>query len=383
MKEKHIWSLQILEILLQQHVSNEDVSVITSTRPFQRLLTCPETIRDNETGSKIVDPPLMIAAKNGVIEMVKKILECFPNGMNVLDEGKNIMNVLDDEGRNIVLLAAEKRQTKLYQFLRDYHYDNTAFSRVDKDDNTALHLAAKSGINLYGQTTTMVEEFKWFQFVKSSVPSELWEIYNNEGKTAKEIFRDSYKEHMTSDRKWLDQTSQTCSVASTLVASMAFSNFAGDNIKKKNDASLVALSLSLTSTISFLAILAFRSQSLNFWKYVPFMLHIAILTMVGSIVALWMSLMFHGQSITTCAILGSPIAILTIVSLPIFIGPTVMSMFNEVPPPNRNSTNVIQYQRPQKKENAVDKDQKPTPNPTFRANDHIQDTVGSPDETFK
>ncbi|KAI9110499.1 hypothetical protein K1719_018365 [Acacia pycnantha] len=330
-----------------------------------------------EAGYIIVDPPLMIAAKNGVIEMVEKILQRIPSGIHVLD----------DEGKNIVLLAAEKRQTRLYQFLYQFSTrdldDNTAFKQVDKDGNTALHLAAKPGINLYGQTTTMIEEFKWFEFVKSSVPSELWERYSKEGKTAEDIFRDSYKERMTSDRKWLDQTSQTCSVASTLVASMAFSNFAGENIKKKNDSSLVALSLSLTSTISFLAILAFRSESLHFWKYVPFMLHFAILTMFASIVSLWISLMFHGQPRTTCAILGSPIAILTIVSLPIFIGPTVMSMFNPVPPPNRNTTNGIQHRRPQKKENEVDKDQKTTPNPTHTATDSIQDTARSPDDRFK
>ncbi|KAK4256085.1 hypothetical protein QN277_008998 [Acacia crassicarpa] len=301
----------------------------------------------------------MIAAKNGVIEMVGMILAFFPDGMDVLDEGKNI-----------VLLAAEKRQTKLYQFLWEF-LDKTAFRQVDKDDNTALHLAAKPGINLYGQTTTMIEEFKWFQFVKNSVPSELWERHNKERKTAEEIFRGSYKERMKSDRKWLDQTSQACSVASTLVAAMAFSNFVGENIKKKNDSSLVALSLSLTSTISFLAILAFRSQSLHFWKYVPFMLHFAIGTMFGSIVTLWISLMFHGQSRTTCTILGSPIAILTIVSLPIFIGP------------NRNTTNGIQYRRPQKKENEVDKDQKTTPNPTHTATDSMQHTARSPDNTFK
>ncbi|KAI9110604.1 hypothetical protein K1719_018470 [Acacia pycnantha] len=336
------------------------------------LRIIPKIFISAEAGYIIVDPPLMIAAKNGVIEMVEKILQRIPSGIHVLD----------DEGKNIVLLAAEKRQTRLYQFLCRDRDENAAFKQVDKDDNTALHLAAKPGINLYGQTTTMIEEFKWFQFVKSSVPSELWERYNKKGKTAEEIFRDSYKKHMRSDRKWLDQTSQTCTVASTIVAGMAFSNFAGENFKRKNDASLVALSLSLTSTISFLAILAFRSQSLVFWKYVPIMLQIAILTMFGSIVALWISLI-HGQSITTCAILGSPIAILTIVSLPIFIGPMAMSMFNPVPPPNRNTTSAIQYRRPQKKKNAVDKDQKTTPNPTNTATDPKQDTARSPDDTFK
>ncbi|XP_028753406.1 uncharacterized protein LOC114712996 [Neltuma alba] len=331
LKEKHTWSVQIVEKLLL-HAAPEDMSA----NPYEK---------DSGPGSKIVDTPLMIAAKNGVIEMVQKILEFFPSAIKVVNEEK----------KNIVLLAAEKRQTKLYRILRgNEKLDKSVFSRVDKDGNTALHLAARLGVHLNWQTTTMVEEFKWFEFVKRSVPSDLWEIYNKEGKTAEEIFRESYKEYMTSDRDWLNQTSQACSVASTLVASMAYSYIVAENFDEKNYPAIVALSLSLTSTISFLGILAFRSQSLKFWKYVPFMLQIAILTMFGTIVALWISLMLLGKSLTTYAILGSPIAILTIVSLPIFIGPTLMSLFTKVPPPDRSTTSAIRYRRPQKKENETD-----------------------------
>ena len=107
-----------------------------------------------EAGSKIVDTPLMIAAKNGLTEMVEKILKKFEDTMKVVNE----------EGKNIVLLAAEKRQTKLYQILCvNENVDKSLFRQVDKDGNTALHLAAMVGVNLDMQATTMVEEFKWFE----------------------------------------------------------------------------------------------------------------------------------------------------------------------------------------------------------------------------
>lgn len=136
---------------------------------------------------------------------------------------------------------------------------------------------------------------------------------------------------------------------------------------ERNTPSIVALSLSLTSTICFLAILAFRSQSLNFWRYVPFMLQLAILTMFASIVALWTSLMLQGKSLTTYAILSTPIAILTIVSLPIFIGPALMSMFTKVPPRNRYITRAIRYQKPlEDNNNALDFGRNQVPSSNLR-----------------
>ncbi|KAK4256079.1 hypothetical protein QN277_008992 [Acacia crassicarpa] len=284
----------------------------------------------------------MIAARNGIIEIVEKILDKFPSTLKVVNEEK----------KNTVLLAAEKRQTKVYQILcENRNVDKSAFRQVDKDGNTTLHLAAKLEVNVNERTTTMVKEYKWFEFVKNSLHFKLWEKYNNDGKTAKDIFRDSYREQMSRDRECLNQTSRACSVVSTLVASMAFTNVAV-KFDEKDNPSLVALSLSLTSTISFLAILASRSQSLKFWRYAPFMLHIAIFAMFGSIVSLWLSLMLrHHYSFKMYAILGSPIAILTIVSLPIFIGPTLMSMFTDVPSPSYKTTSAICYRKPQKKEN--------------------------------
>ncbi|XP_028789079.1 uncharacterized protein LOC114745105 [Neltuma alba] len=264
--------------------------------------------------------------------MVEKTLDFFASTMKAVNE----------EGKNIVLLVAEKRKNKIYQILCENNEDpyRSAFSLVDKNGNTALHLAAKLGVNLNMQTTTMVEEFKWLELVKSSVPPELWEAPSNDGKRAEEIFRESFEQQMTRDREWVNQISEACSVVSTLVASMAFANVAV-NFHKKNYSSLLALSLSLTPAISFLSILAFRSQSLYLWRYVPFRHHLAILTMFGSIVALWISLTLHDHSFKTYAIIGLPIALLTIFSLPTFIGPALTYMFTEIPIANRKTIGAI------------------------------------------
>ncbi|XP_054814166.1 uncharacterized protein LOC129314687 [Prosopis cineraria] len=346
MKEEHEWYGQIMNGLLE-HVSDEEMLKIKHD--------------DSEPGSIIVETPLMIAARNGATEMVERIVELFPSRIKDVN----------GEKKNIVLLAAENRQTKLYQFLSDQKDEtipDSAFSQVDEDGNTALHLAAMNGANLNMQTTTMIEEFKWFEFVKKSMPPDLLERYNNDGKTADKIFQDSYNELMTSDREWLNQTSQACSVVSTLVSSIVFpmvvesSNDKGKSIFRNKfgfkafpNLYLVALALSLISTISFLGILASRYQSVSIWRYIPFMLQIGMSFMFGSIFSLWIALMLHDDhSPTTYGVLGSPIAILIILLLPIFIGPTLMSLFSKVPAPSRGTVGAIRYRRTKKKEHATD-----------------------------
>eukprot|EP00261_Vitis_vinifera_P032594 XP_019073837.1 PREDICTED: uncharacterized protein LOC100853188 isoform X2 [Vitis vinifera] len=80
--------------------------------------------------------PILIAASNGIVEMVEKTLQDLP--MTIHDR--------DSTGKNIVLLAVENRQSHLYDFLlKSSHLrdKDLALHAVDKDGNNALHLAAK------------------------------------------------------------------------------------------------------------------------------------------------------------------------------------------------------------------------------------------------
>lgn len=50
------------------------------------------------------EAPMLVAARNGIVEMVEKILQVFP--MTILDR--------DQKDKNIVLLAVENRQSNIY-----------------------------------------------------------------------------------------------------------------------------------------------------------------------------------------------------------------------------------------------------------------------------
>lgn len=101
--------------------------------------------------------PILFAAKHGITEIVDKILQLFPIAINDTDEDK----------KNIVLLAAENRHPDVYKFLLKHKNSarERAFREVDKDGNSALHLAAKHGDykpwRIPGAALQMQWEIKW------------------------------------------------------------------------------------------------------------------------------------------------------------------------------------------------------------------------------
>ena len=104
------------------------------------------------------ETPILYAAKNGILEMVEGILDYFP--MAIHDE--------TSEGKNIVLLAAEYRQTQVYELFRKRNLrKESMFQKLDKKGNSALHLAAtlgeqKTGL-IPGAALQMQWEIKWYE----------------------------------------------------------------------------------------------------------------------------------------------------------------------------------------------------------------------------
>ncbi|KAI9072832.1 hypothetical protein K1719_045200 [Acacia pycnantha] len=85
-----------------------------------------------------METPILVAAKNGVMEIIENIVELFPVAIHDLNEEK----------KNIVLLAVEHRQPHVYELLKEKNiYKESLFHHVDKDENSALHLAATLGDN--------------------------------------------------------------------------------------------------------------------------------------------------------------------------------------------------------------------------------------------
>ena len=117
--------------------------------------------KKNARRSRRKETPILVAAKMGVTEMVKKILDTFPVAMWDLDPAE----------KNILLLAIENRRTSVYNLLLSRKaLGQTIFWQVDNQGNSALHLAAKYGDHLPllfpGAALQVQWEIKWFQVCK-------------------------------------------------------------------------------------------------------------------------------------------------------------------------------------------------------------------------
>lgn len=104
--------------------------------------------------------PILMAVKNGITEMVEKILESYVVAMYDVDEKK----------KNILLLAVEHKQPRVFELLLSLKkkgtITNNVFCEVDNDGNSALHLAATKADFIWpvpGAASQMQWDIKWYE----------------------------------------------------------------------------------------------------------------------------------------------------------------------------------------------------------------------------
>ncbi|KAL4604577.1 hypothetical protein ACB092_10G202200 [Castanea dentata] len=233
------------------------------------------------------ETPILSAAKNGITEMVMGILRRFP--MAIHDETR--------DGKNIVLLAAKHRRTQVYELFRKSHLPiESIFHKLDKNGNSALHLAAelreqKSGL-IPGAALQMQWEIKWYEHIMNSVPRGFLHLSNNEGKTPGEIFMKEHETLVENGGKWLHDTSNACSIVAGLFVTVAFnmSTTVPGNVDDEGNphferqlafnifaiSSYVSFYSSLLSVIMFLAILTSGHKESSFRSTLPMKLLLAL-----------------------------------------------------------------------------------------------------------
>ncbi|KAK9281064.1 hypothetical protein L1049_003957 [Liquidambar formosana] len=237
-KEKNVWSFQIMNELLEcasmykyeDNAKNPNLSHAyedDDTRKQHGEGLSPPLKQHGEGEGKNpksakTETPVLIAAKNGVTEIVEKILELFPVAIHDMNSDK----------KNIVLLAAENRQHHVYKLLLNIGKisKESVFRKVDNNGNSALHLAATLGAYwpwlVSGATLQMKWEIRWYEFVKNSIHPDFFTRYNNDGQTAEDVFREKHRELAKQGSEWLTKTSEICSVAATVVTTVAFATSA-------------------------------------------------------------------------------------------------------------------------------------------------------------
>lgn len=102
------------------------------------------------------ETPLLVAAKNGVKEIVTKFLK----------EKPGAIHDTNSQHQNVLHVAVEYRQPHVFESLREERLFENLVRSVDKDDNTLLHLAAKLSKykpwHIPGAAMQMQWEIKWF-----------------------------------------------------------------------------------------------------------------------------------------------------------------------------------------------------------------------------
>ncbi|KAL3531305.1 hypothetical protein ACH5RR_010627 [Cinchona calisaya] len=258
-----------------------------------------ERVRKTEMGKR--ETPILVAAKNGVAEMVERILQIFPVAIHDMNS----------DMQNIILLVVENRQPHVYELLHKMNImKDSIFRKVDEDGNSALHLAARLGEYrpwlIPGAALQMQWEIKWYEYVKNSMPHHFFVRFNKEGKTPKEVFTETHKKLVKKGGDWLTNTSESCSVVAALIATVAFATSAtvpggvkqdiGTPILENEPAfdcfaisSLIALCFSVTSVVMFLSILTSRQQERDFGISLPRKLLLGLTSLFVSIASMLIS----------------------------------------------------------------------------------------------
>ncbi|PNY03709.1 ankyrin repeat-containing protein [Trifolium pratense] len=355
-KEKHIRAKQVMNELIQraslykydfigpsphveEHGDDDIVKIKSKTESV--------AIEKRRTVS-----PILIAAKMGVTEMIEKIIDMYPVAIHDVD----------NQNKNVVLLAIENRQPHVYSLINKRSViKETAFRQVDIHGNSALHLAATyrrfKPWRVPGAAMQMQWEYKWYKLVKNSMPPNFYERYNNDGKTAKQVFIDTHGVLVKEGSKWLTKTSESCSVVAALVAAVAFTTSTaipggpnqetGIPLLLKQPAfklyavtSLVALCSSVTALILFLSILTSRFEEKDFVVDLPRKLLIGLTTLFTSIASVLVSfcaghffiverqLRFAVYPIYAATCL--PVTFFALVQLPLYFDLS-LAMFRKVP----------------------------------------------------
>ncbi|KAK4849125.1 hypothetical protein QYF36_021136 [Acer negundo] len=279
--------------------ANQDQQITAAKGPQEKNQTENKKGEISEIDKK--ESPILIAAKNGITEIVEKILEKFPVALHDMNYEK----------KNVVLLAVENRQPHVYELLlKKTNKKESVFRKVDHEGNSALHLAARLGEHkpwlIPGAALQMQWEIKWYEFVKGSMPFHFFVRYNKASKSPRDVFTETHKDLVKTGGDWLTNTSESCSVVAALIATVAFATSStvpggvrSDSGKPtlENEpafnvfaiASLIALCFSVTAVVMFLAILTSRYQERDFGSDLPRKLLVGLTSLFVSIASMLVS----------------------------------------------------------------------------------------------
>ncbi|XP_030964191.1 ankyrin repeat-containing protein NPR4-like [Quercus lobata] len=171
-----------------------------------------------KTSEGATKSPLFFATISGCVQIVKEILDLYPQAVVHID----------DKGRNILHVAIKYRQLDIFELVMKMKLPkNWLVGKLDEGGNSMLHTAGKRNKDyvpekMQGPALELQEEMHWFERVKEVIPPHFVDHRNNQGLTAEALFNTTNKELRLNAKEWIKRTAEGCTIVAVLIATVAF-----------------------------------------------------------------------------------------------------------------------------------------------------------------
>ncbi|XP_052183339.1 uncharacterized protein LOC127795599 [Diospyros lotus] len=251
----------------------------------------------------VAETPLFLAAKSGILEIVKQILKRFPQAIEHID----------DEGRNILHVAIKYRQMDVFDFVEEMEFPMKRLVRkIENQGNSILHMVgikgehAQMNQDMRSPAITLREDLLLFERVKKTCATHLTKHLNNEEYTAEQLFAKTNAGLSKDAKEWLKRTAENCSIVAVLIATVAFAAAytvpGGPNqntgyplllnqsfFAMFTITDVLSLTFALTSVITFLSILTSPFQLNDFKRSLPDKLMLGVTLLILSVSMMMLS----------------------------------------------------------------------------------------------
>ncbi|XP_012571230.1 uncharacterized protein [Cicer arietinum] len=280
------------------------------------------------------------ATSSGIVEILRICFQFFPD---------LVWTHMPNEGY-VAQIAIKNRQEKVFSLLCKMPIIcKLLVLALDESQNTTSHLAARFASqveSISGASFQLQRELQWFKEVEKLDHPLHKEVKNQDGKTAWQVFKEEHKALLEEGKNWMKDTSNSCMLVATLIATIAFAAaitvpggnnqdkgipiFLSDNtfmVFAVSDA--LALFSSMASLLMFLAILNARFAEEDFVMELPKRLIIGmacmffgvVSTMVafGAALSMLLKERLKWAPIPIALLACVPIALFSKLQLPLFI----------------------------------------------------------------
>ncbi|GAA0168183.1 scaffold/adaptor protein [Lithospermum erythrorhizon] len=281
-----------------QHIYHQKMIHIKVIKILEAISGQALTRKNPDIGACIstFGPLVFKAAELGIVEFLVVLIHSYPDFFWKVNE----------DGHTIFHVAVIHRQEKVFSLINEIGALKDHITLLkDKGRNNMLHLAAKlpSPNRLEtdsGAALQLRKELLWFKEVEKIMQPSYKDMENDERKTPQSLFTEEHKVLVKEGEKWMEKTSASCMLVSTLIATVTFAALftvpGGNNgetgvpiFQGGKAFTLFAISNSLslicsaTSILTFLSILTSRSAEQDFLQSLPRSLLIGLLTLFISI----------------------------------------------------------------------------------------------------